>query len=229
VFVRRVRTGSGAVAVQVVEKIRGRVVVIEHVGSAHTDAELGLLVERARGIVTVGQQAFDLGVEPLAAVEQMDAVADWRAVTSCRYRRPWWRAEKSVDRALETRHRGLAGLEGYTTNLTGVTAQFVIDAYHQLWHVEKAFRMSKHDLQARPIYHHKRESIDAHLTIVFAALAVGHWIEDRTGWSIKRFVQTARRCRTVEIRAGNQTLTAADPLPADLRAAIAEINSPRAH
>jgi hypothetical protein len=37
--------------------------------------------------------------------------------------------------------------------------------------------MSKHDLQARPIYHHKRESIQAHLTIVFAALAVSHWIE----------------------------------------------------
>jgi hypothetical protein len=42
--------------------------------------------------------------------------------------------------------------------------------------------MSKHDLQARPIYHHKRESIDAHLTIVFAALAVSRWIENRTGW-----------------------------------------------
>jgi hypothetical protein len=40
--------------------------------------------------------------------------------------------------------------------------------------------MSKHDLQARPIYHHKRESIEAHLTIVLAALAVSRWIEDAT-------------------------------------------------
>jgi transposase len=39
--------------------------------------------------------------------------------------------------------------------------------------MEKAFRMSKHDLAARPIYHHKRESIEAHLNIVFAALAGG--------------------------------------------------------
>ena len=45
--------------------------------------------------------------------------------------------------------------------------------------------MSKHDLQARPVYHRKRESIDAHLTIVFAALAVTRFIEARTGWSIK--------------------------------------------
>jgi transposase len=53
----------------------------------------------------------------------------------------------------------------------------VIDAYHRLFHIEKSFRMSKHDLRARPIYHHKRESIDAHLTVVFAALAVSRWIE----------------------------------------------------
>ena len=48
----------------------------------------------------------------------------------------------------------------------------VISAYHQLWTIEKSFRMSKSDLQARPIYHHLRESIEAHLSIVFAALAV---------------------------------------------------------
>ena len=53
--------------------------------------------------------------------------------------------------------------------------------------------MSKHDLQARPVYHNKRESIEAHLTIVFAALAVSHWIERQTGWSIKKFVRTTRR------------------------------------
>jgi hypothetical protein len=43
---------------------------------------------------------------------------------------------------------------------------------------------------------------------VFAALAVTRFIEDRTGWSIKRFVRTARRYRTIHIRAGQHTLTA---------------------
>ena len=100
-------------------------------------------------------------------------------------------AEKSVNRDLEAKARALAGIKGYTTNLTSQTAEFVIGAYHQLWRIEKSFRMSKHDLQARPIYHHKRESIEAHLSIVFAALAVSHWIEHQTGWSIKKFVQTA--------------------------------------
>jgi Transposase DDE domain len=86
----------------------------------------------------------------------------------------------------------LAGWKGYTTNLTGHSAESIIDAYHQLWHIERSFRMSKRDLQARPVYHHIRESIEAHLTIVFAALAVRHWIEHQTGWSIKKFVRTAR-------------------------------------
>jgi hypothetical protein len=64
----------------------------------------------------------------------------------------------------------------------------------------------------------------AHLAIVFAALVVTHWIEHRTGWSIKKFVRTARRYRTIQIRAGQQILTAADPLPEDLREALAAIN-----
>jgi hypothetical protein len=67
-------------------------------------------------------------------------------------------ATKSVNRTLEAKTRALAGWKGYTTNLVGQPADFVIGAYHQLWRIEKAFRMSKHDLQARPIYHRTRDS-----------------------------------------------------------------------
>jgi hypothetical protein len=135
----------------------------------------------------------------------------------------------TVNRELEAKARSLAGLKGYITNLaacpdgTPVTAEFVIGAYHRLFEIEKSFRMSKHDLQARPVYHRKRDSIEAHLTIVFAALAVSRWIEAQTGWSIKKFVRTARRHRTIEIQAGDHTITAADPLPADLRQALETI------
>jgi hypothetical protein len=138
---------------------------------------------------------------------------------------------KSVNRELEEKARALAGIKGYVTNLaacpdgTPVTAEFVIGAYRQLYQIEKSFRMAKSDLQARPIYHHQRDSIEAHLTIVFAALAVSRWIEHQTGWSIRRFVKTARRYRTVEIHAGEHTLTAADPIPDDLGRALNAINS----
>ena len=128
-------------------------------------------------------------------------------------------AAKSINRELETKARDLAGLKGYVTNLatcpdgTPVTADFVIGAYHRLFEIEKSFRMSKSDLQARPIYHHKRESIEAHLTIVFAALAVSRWIEAQTGWSVRKFVKTARRYRTIEIQAGSAPSPPPTPCP----------------
>ena len=100
----------------------------------------------------------------------------------------------------------------------------MIGAYHQLFQIEKSFRMAKSDLQARPIYHRTRDSIEAHLTIVFAALAVSRWIEHQTGWSIRKFVKTARRYRTIQIQAGDHTITAADPLPDDLRQALEAIS-----
>ena len=137
---------------------------------------------------------------------------------------------RSVNRELEEKARALAGLKGYVTNLracpdgTPVTAEFVIGAYHQLFQIEKSFRMAKSDLQARPIYHRTRDSIEAHLTIVFAALAVSRWIEHQTGWSIRKFVKTARRYRTIQIQAGPHIITAAHPLPGDLRQAIKAIN-----
>ena len=140
---------------------------------------------------------------------------------------------KTVNRELEDKARAQAGIKGYLTNLracpdgTPVTAEFVIDAYHRLFQIEKSFRMSKHDLQARPVYHHLRDSIEAHLTIVFAALAVSRWIEHQTGWSIRKFVKTARRYRTIKIQAGDHVITAADPIPGQLRQALEAINASR--
>ena len=97
--------------------------------------------------------------------------------------------EKKLNQALIDKAKALAGIKGYVTNLA-IPDEQVIVSYHQLWHVEQSFRMSKSDLKARPIFHHKRDSIEAHLTIVFAALAIGNAIEHQTGTSIKRFVRT---------------------------------------
>ncbi|OZM76590.1 hypothetical protein CFP66_40570 [Pseudonocardia sp. MH-G8] len=43
-----------------------------------------------------------------------------------------------------------------------MSGQAVIDAYHDLWQVEKSFRMAKSDLRARPIFHRQRDAIEAH-------------------------------------------------------------------
>jgi hypothetical protein len=45
----------------------------------------------------------------------------------------------------------------------------------------------------------------------------------------QEIIRTARRYRTVKIQAGRQTLTAADPLPDDLRDILAKINADHAH
>jgi hypothetical protein len=129
-------------------------------------------------------------------------------------------ATKTVNRELEAKARALAGIKGYVTNIDNPTPEKVIGAYRQLFQVEKSFRMAKSDLAARPIFHHTKDSIEAHLTIVFAALAVSRWIEDTTGWSIKKFVKTTRRYRTIEIQAGEHTVTAADPLPDGVQHAL---------
>jgi hypothetical protein len=51
-------------------------------------------------------------------------------------------------------------------------------------------------------------------------------IEDRTSWSIKRFICTARRYRIVQIRAGHHILTAEDPLLPHLRDVLARSQRP---
>jgi hypothetical protein len=77
-FVRKVRTASGAVAVQVVTRRGRQVVRVEHMGSAHTDAELALLLAAARERLSPGQGVLDVG--DLAVVPaRMDDVADWTA------------------------------------------------------------------------------------------------------------------------------------------------------
>ena len=78
-YVRKVRTASGAVAVQVVRKHRGQRTILAHVGSAHTDAQLGILLERARRIAAEDQGVLD--IEVAARTQSVDGIADWRTGT----------------------------------------------------------------------------------------------------------------------------------------------------
>lgn len=58
----------------------------------------------------------------------------------------------------------------------------------ELWQVEKSFRMSKSDLKARPIFHTVKESIEAHLLIVFTALVISRYVEMCSSLSIAKVV-----------------------------------------
>lgn len=128
-------------------------------------------------------------------------------------------ADKTVDWALVDRARQLAGLKGYVTNIPAekMSGAAVISAYHDLWVVEKSFRMAKSDLRARPIFHRQHDAIEAHLTVVFAALAISRHLQDATGLSIKRIVRTLRPLRTVQIRLAGQTITATPTITPEAR------------
>ncbi|MDR3243265.1 MAG: hypothetical protein LBT79_00790, partial [Elusimicrobiota bacterium] len=116
-------------------------------------------------------------------------------------------SKKELDKKLIKISRLKAGIKGYVTNLD-YDAQTIIDGHHNLFSVEKSFRMSKSDLKARPIFHQTRDSIEAHLTICFAAIGICRYIQDRTNISIKRFIRKLERLRTAIIQIGDNEYTA---------------------
>ena len=99
------------------------------------------------------------------------------------------KTEQVLNTDLVEKTKLLLGIKGYYTNLTGETNKIIIDHYHNLWHVEKAFRIAKSDLAMRPIYHFKKQTIEAHVLICFMALAVCKYMELKTGKSTKRIIK----------------------------------------
>lgn len=85
----------------------------------------------------------------------------------------------------------LLGIKGYYTNLppTILSDVEIIARYHDLWHVEQSFRMAKSDLVTRPIFHYKKEAVQAHLLICFMALVVGKYMEITTEISLRRILE----------------------------------------
>ena len=89
---------------------------------------------------------------------------------------------------LKTKTERLLGVKGYVTNIapSELSNQDIMDYYHDLWNVEQAFRMSKSDLQARPIFHRTEDAIRSHVLLCFMALMMGKYLEIKTGASIKQ-------------------------------------------
>ena len=128
-------------------------------------------------------------------------------------------SSRTLDEASLARARRLAGLKGYVSNIPAdvMTPGEVISSYHDLWHVEQSFRMSKTDLRARPIFHYTKDAIEAHLTIVFAALAVARYLQTLTGLSIRRIVQALRPIQQIRVTIAGHSHLATDPLTGTAR------------
>lgn len=106
-----------------------------------------------------------------------------------------------LNQALIEKTKKLLGIKGYYTNLEEqqVDNHTIIEHYHELYRVEQAFRISKSDLQTRPIFHFKEEPIKLHVLICFMALVISKHIELITGNSIKRFVTECKKVSQARI------------------------------
>ncbi|WP_281966384.1 IS1634 family transposase [Serinicoccus marinus] len=130
-----------------------------------------------------------------------------------------------LDDAALARARRLAGLKGLVTNIptTVLPASEVISSYADLWHVEQSFRMSKSDLRARPLFARRRDSIEAHLTIVFTALAIARTVQARTGLSLRRVLRQLRPLRSATIEANGTIRTLPPALGPDEHALLNDL------
>ena len=93
----------------------------------------------------------------------------------------------------------LLGIKGYYSNCSNLTDQEIIKNYKNLWRVEQAFRISKSDLKARPIFHSKQQTIEAHILICFMALAISKYIEIKSQKSIKAVTKLLKKTTDARI------------------------------
>ena len=307
-FIRKVKTKSGATAIQIVIKIGRQVTKLIHVGSAHDPERLRFLISVAKAKIHEGQiSLFPEQRPPVIFQEkafsqylydQFLSVYQWlhfdqltddvfaqlviarliettqsfgykkedkverRVIYQYKQKRAQLdlsnidkqvvKAERIVNghaplkkapfltlakrkpilnQELINEHRLRAGIKGYVTNLPtlqkdrkhGVLPQEIINAYHQLFQVEKSFRMSKSDLKARPIFHRKLDSIKAHLTIVFVALAIARFVEDKTNISIRKFIQKLRVIQTGVVTIEGKKYQTQPSIPSDIQQLISKL------
>ena len=96
------------------------------------------------------------------------------------------------------------GLKGYRTN-TNLSVQTIIEQYHGLWVVEKAFRISKGNLEMRPIFHFTEKRIEAHICICFVAYKVYKELERiiqeiKLNMSVDKVLDIAKTLITLQVK-----------------------------
>nr|WP_308231095.1 hypothetical protein [uncultured Prevotella sp.] len=94
--------------------------------------------------------------------------------------------------------------EAYLTN-TDIPIQDVYTAYHNLWHVERAFRIAKSKIEIRPMFHFTRKRIEAHICICFVALKVYKELErmmkvSEIKMNVDKVLALAKTITTIQIK-----------------------------
>lgn len=132
------------------------------------------------------------------------------------------KTELEMNSKLVEKTKLLLGVKGYYTNLPEkIDDETIIKQYHNLWHVELAFRIAKSDLEIRPIYHFKKQTIGVHILICFMALVICKYMEIKTGRSTRQIVKILKSVTDARIK---NTLTGKEiTMRSEITAEIKEI------
>ena len=105
------------------------------------------------------------------------------------------KSKMTLNEKLVEKTTKLLGIKGYYTDIeeTTVKSTTIINRYHELYKIEQAFRVSKNDLQTRPIFHFKEEPIKLHILICFMALTLSKHIEIKSSMSIRTFLDKSKK------------------------------------
>lgn len=100
------------------------------------------------------------------------------------------------------------GLKGYLTN-TEMSNKEIVDNYAHLWKIEKAFRISKHDLKIRPIFHRIQRRIEAHICISFVAYKIYKELERQLKFkdimlSPEKAIDIAKTIYAIQVKTPNK-------------------------
>jgi transposase len=93
------------------------------------------------------------------------------------------------------------GLHGVFTNDNNLSLEEILTQYRNLWHVEEAFRVNKHDLKVRPVYHWTPERVKAHLGIAFMSYVLVAMLEYRVKLQYKDLSPEEIRRNLVKVQA----------------------------
>jgi transposase len=146
-FIRENKNRSGSVSVQIVSKTTGVYKVIKTIGCGTQRHEIECLKMLARQEIERLHRGHNKYLE-------LDGEINIK-----------------IDYQKFEQDAQWDGLKGYATN-TKLSNNDVLENYRNLFHIERAFRMSKTDLRIRPIYHRLRHRIEAHICIAFTAYVV---------------------------------------------------------
>lgn len=116
------------------------------------------------------------------------------------------------------------GLHGVVTNKKQASPQEILSYYRGLWQVEESFRINKHDLRMRPIYHWKPKRVQAHVAIAFMAFTCVRYLEYLVALQSKKLSPEVIRQSLSQVQASvledhvsKKRFLLASPLPPEAR------------